>query len=209
MKFKLLLFILFIAAGKISYSQVFKVSNGLSVSHLKTSKFDALKKNIFSYYGSLGLDYMDKKWSCVSSEIGYVRIGGKEINESLQQTDSADYKVLEHFNFVHINSTFRIKTSHANQSLFLGAGPYINVLINPKNFRSNIYKGYTPKTVNFGCKTEIGVTQNADRFVVGVIGAYLFNLSPLAKSDYNSFTYRSFIVSVSVGYSLHNYKNSK
>jgi len=140
---------------KMSYSQIIKIDNGFSITNLKTKKFDALHTNISSYCGFIGIDYFNKKRFYLSSEIGYIRIGGKETNEALPVTDSA-YKVFKSFNYGQVNTTFRIQDNSKNTGVYLGAGPYFNILLDSDKFESPNYKSYTAQKLNFGCKTEVG-----------------------------------------------------
>lgn len=185
-----------------AYCQIIKIDNGFSITNLKTKKFDALHTNISSYCGFIGLDYFNKNRFYLSSEIGYIRIGGKETNESLPMNDSTNYKVFESFHYGHINTTFRIRDNSKNTEFYLGAGPYLNILLDSNKFRSNLYKSYPAKKMNLGCKTEIGLMMGLNRIKLGLNGSYLINISSMAKSQYNSFTYKAFIGSLTIGYKL-------
>ena len=198
MKMPILLFCCILLVQS-SYSQIIKISNGFSITNLKTKKFDALGTSISSYWGSIGIEYLDKKRFYMSSDIGYMRIGGKEINKNLPPTDSA-YNVHQSFNYGQLSTTFRVRSIINNIEYYLGAGPYLNILLGSGNFENNIYQDYKLKKSNFGCKTEIGLTANIKKIRVGLNGAYFINMSSLAKSQYNSFTYKAFVGALSVGY---------
>lgn len=186
---------------KTSYSQTIKIDNGFSITNLKTKKFDALHTDISSYCGFIGIDYFNKKRFYLSSEIGYIRIGGKETNESLPATDSA-YKVFKSFSYGHVNTTFRIQDNSKNSGVYLGIGPYLNILLSSNKFQSPNYNSYTAQKLNFGFKTEAGYVVSLNKIKLGLNGAYLINISPMAKSAYNSFTYKAFIGSLTIGYKL-------
>lgn len=117
MKKIILLFSCFLLMN-ISYSQIIKIDNGFSITNLKTKKFDALHTNISSYCGFIGIDYFNKKQFYLSSEIGYIRIGGKETNEDLPVTDSA-YKVFKSFKYGQVNTTFRIQDNSKKTGVYL------------------------------------------------------------------------------------------
>lgn len=201
MKKTLLLFSCFLLI-KMGYSQIIKIDNGFSITNLKTKKFDALHTDISSYCGFIGIDYFNKKRFYLSSEIGYIRIGGKETNEGLAMTDSANYKVFQSFHYGQVNTTFRIQDNSKNTGVYLGAGPYLNILLDSNKFQSRIYKSYTAQKLNFGFKTEVGYMVSLNKIKLSLNGAYLINISPMAKSAYNSFNYKAFIGSLTIGYKL-------
>lgn len=187
---------------KISYSQIIKIDNGFSITNLKTKKFDVLHTNISSYCGFIGIDYFNRKRFYLSSQIGYIRIGGKETNEGLIMTDSANYKVFESFNYGQVNTTFRIQDTSKNTGVYLGVGPYLNILLDSDKFDSRPYESYIAKKLNFGFKTEVGFMVRLNKIILSLNGAYLINISPMAKSAYNSFTYKAIIGSLTIGYKL-------
>ena len=137
----------------------------------------------------------------MSSDIGYMRIGGEETNESLPITDSA-YNVHQSFNYGQLSTTFRLRSTLNALEYYLGAGPYLNILLGSDEFDNYLYQGYKAKKLNVGCKTEIGVTANLKKIRLGLNGSYLINISSLAKSQYNSFTYKAFVGTLSIGYRL-------
>jgi hypothetical protein len=65
--------------GFCSFSQTLKLQVGTSYSMLdwKVSSWDAgFNKSIFKFTGSVGLDYFDKKYFNLSSNIGFLTKGG-------------------------------------------------------------------------------------------------------------------------------------
>lgn len=72
-----LFFTFFIFIGT-CYSQILKIDNGISMNSLKGKDFDLFPHKIVSYSGMLGVEYLQKKWFYLSSEVGYLKLGGKE-----------------------------------------------------------------------------------------------------------------------------------
>lgn len=180
------------------------MENGYVITNMKTRKFNILHHNVSSYSGLMGVDYLYRKWFYLSSEVGYMKIGGQETNKNLQIVDSADYKAYESWNYGQLNTTLRVKHDFDNLEVFLGVGPYLNILLGSDRFHSHLYanSGYKAKRLNFGSKMEIGLTENFHRIRVGLNGAYFLSLSPIAKSQYTSIVYKGYGIFLSLGYKL-------
>jgi hypothetical protein len=58
------------------FAQTIKIENGMSVSAMKPEGFHVYNKNLYSYAGLIGLDYLKHTYFYLSSEIGYVAKGG-------------------------------------------------------------------------------------------------------------------------------------
>jgi hypothetical protein len=180
------------------YSQTLKISNGISINSLKGKRIDLFPGKINSYSGMLGVEYLQREWFYLSSEVGYLKLGGKE-SETIGDTTSRDK---QWWNYVQLNTSFRIRTSSRNMELYLGAGPYINLLVGSGAFNKEMYAGYTTQKYNWGCKTEAGINENINKFRIGLNCSYLLALSPVAKSPYTSMAARSLSIYLSVGYRL-------
>lgn len=155
-------------------------------------------EKVTTYSFLLGMDYLQRDWFYLSSQIGFMRLGGKETNLYIQGNDA---QISEVKKYVHLNTTFRAYLKASNLKFFLGIGPYINVLTDNRDFTSILYKPYyTFKNVYVGGKAEIGVTQDIKRFRVGITGDYLHNFSASASSQYINLNSLAFSGTVSVGY---------
>jgi hypothetical protein len=78
MKKAILLFSLLLISTPVIFSQTIKLENGISISSMNSEKFTLLNKNIHSYSMTLGCDYWEHPYFYLSSEIGYIRTGGKD-----------------------------------------------------------------------------------------------------------------------------------
>lgn len=186
----------------ITYSQYVKIDNSLALSSFHNkSNLDILSQNKLQTYSfSIGLDYLENKWFSLSSQIGYISLGGKEINPALQ---NENYSVSESKNYVHINTTFRLLKKYSNTKLILGVGPFINLIADSKGFNSNLYKPYySSKSLFVGGKGELGVTEDIRRFRLGILGSYLYSLTPVASSDYLNLKNNPIVISITAGYKL-------
>jgi len=181
-----------------AYSQVVKIDNGVTINSLAGDKFDLFSNKVTSYSGLVGFEYCEKNWFYLSSEIGYLKLGGKE-NGTINGVPTSDEQT---WNFGQINTTFRARATSRKTEFYAGAGPYANILLGSDGFDKPLYNGYSAERVNWGVKTEIGITQNIQRLRVGVNATYPLALSATVKSEYTNMNARSPAFYLSLGYRL-------
>ncbi|WP_343693247.1 hypothetical protein [Chitinophaga sp.] len=181
-----------------AYSQVIKIDNGIAINSLKGDKFDLFSGKVASYSGLVGLEYFERKWFYLSSEIGYLKLGGKE-NGTVDGVSTRDEQT---WNYGHINTSFRARVVNRKTEFYLGAGPYANLLLGSGAFDKAQYDGYSAERVNWGLKGELGITQDINRIRIGLNGSYLIPLSATVKSQYTTMHLRSPAFYVSLGYRL-------
>lgn len=178
------------------FGQILTLYNGFSNTGLRIKNLPLFPKDIYSYSGLIGLEYSPHRWFDLSSQAGYIKIGGKY--NSLAGVDST-----ESWNYAHFNTTFRLRGSNSKSEVYLGAGPYVNVMLSNKVFQNHLYDGWELKRMNAGAKIEIGILEKFNRFRVGFNGSWLIPITPLAKSPYTSMKYKDLSAYVSLGYQLH------
>jgi len=186
----------------ITFSQVIKIENGLSIQSMTTRNFDFFSEGIRSYSLMLGLDYFKHSHYELSSEIGYLERGGKEKDPDFLASDVNNYQV-ERWGCVPFNTTFRGKLTVDNGYWYAGVGPKIDVVIGSSNFTSAFLDGYMKYRVVIGLKPEIGFNQKVGtRLCVGLNASYLIDFGGVGKSAYTTLLSRPFTCSLSFGYRL-------
>lgn len=179
-------------------SQVLKIDNGITINSLAGDKFDLFSNKTTSYSGLIGIEYYERKWFYLSSEIGYLKLGGKE-NGTIDGLPTRDEQT---WNYAQINTTFRAKAVKQKTEFYAGAGPYANVLLESASFNKSAYDGYSAERVNWGIKTEIGITQNINRLRIGLNFTYPVAVSAAVKSEYTNMHSRSPAFYISLGYRI-------
>ncbi|GAB3911510.1 hypothetical protein GCM10028803_53130 [Larkinella knui] len=182
--------------------QHIKVDNGVVISTFTNKKdLPILSSNkIKDYSFLLGFDYLEKRWFYLSSQIGYLKTGGRQVNPLLTGENE---DITESRSYIHTNTTFRGYVKSSGLMIFAGVGPYLNILTGPSNFESSLYKPYYNfKKYNVGARAEIGINKDINRFRFGIIGSYMRDLSPSASSEFLSLYNNSFSGSLTIGYSL-------
>ncbi|MCY0977163.1 hypothetical protein PGH12_01400 [Chryseobacterium wangxinyae] len=183
------------------FSQKAKLILGGGLSKINNSTFPILNKNVFVFSGGVGLDWLENDRYYISSELGYMQIGGKETNPSLPNP----FKEMEKkWGFASLTSTFRYKLPISSTFFFIGAGPKINISLDSSSaFENTIYDGgLKMKTVNFGLNTELGYMHDWDNFRAGIIGSYLVGISPIADTEFTKLKGNPLYISLSFGVNL-------
>jgi len=161
-------------------AQTFKVSNGLSVSSIKgeTEVFDFFDGNRYDYSGFVGLDFFHHKYFYLSGEMGYASKGGKKMNPIRESADDFGRykKMTKGVNYLHLNTTFRVKYPAKNYYFYVGIGPKVDFLMSDDVFAGDgLWWGYikkenpTPPPSDGGIHYPVG-----DREIV-IFENYTFN----------------------------------
>lgn len=180
------------------HSQIIKIENGVSLSSMYSSKFDILNSKVSNYGLNVGCDYFEHKLYYLSSEIGLVTKGGKE-NISLGDNN---FNVDESWQFVHLNTTIRVKYQVDNAHLFVGIGPKLDFLVGSGKFTDSLYSGYEMAKLSFGSKAEVGLVQDINRIRLGLNCSYLINFGGVAQSPYINISNNTYSLMFSIGYKL-------
>ena len=159
-----------------------------------------LNSKITTYSFSLGMDYLEKNWFYLSSQIGYMKVGGEETNPRLPD----EYKYIsESGSFIHLNTSFRAYLKSSELKFFVGLGPYINVLVSDGNFDGPEYnQGFTFQKLYAGGRPEIGVTADINKFRAGLVGSYILSLSPSASSEFISLYNNGLSIMATIAYRI-------
>lgn len=181
------------------HSQTIKVENGLSFSSMHSNKFDILNENITNYGLNVGLDYFDHELFYLSSEIGLITKGGKE-DDLLIGNETINLR--ESFQFVHLNTTIRLKYQVDNAHLFVGIGPKLDFLVGSGEFTDEIYTGYDMDKLSIGSKAEVGLVQDMNKIRIGLNLSYLINFGGAARSEFISIGNNTYSLMFSIGYKL-------
>ena len=111
---------------------IVKIANGLSVSSINTDEqFDLLDEKRYDYSGFVGINYFYHQYFFLSSEIGYASKGGKKTVELTDIHGNPSYYFMpnEQVNYLHFNTTVRIKYPAKQYYFYAGIGPKIDFLL--------------------------------------------------------------------------------
>ncbi len=184
-----------------TYAQVIRIDNGISM-----SSFYAGPENMVSYSVFGGINYWQHKWFSLSSEIGYLRQGGKfKYSEPFISEDNVktwDHKNgYEKYDYLQANTTFRLNTPTYPFYFYVGVGPRLNFLLSSDKIDSTPIESISVlRKVAIGAKTELGWNcEMKDRkWVVGMNASYDFG-NDLKPDGQNFDTFR---IMISIGYSI-------
>lgn len=184
----------------LSFSQTIKIENGFSFSSMNSEKFDLLNEAIVNNLFAVGVDYFDHKLFYFSSEIGYLKKGGKEMNVPIMFGVG---NLEEKWSYLHMNTTLRLKYQINNSHFFIGIGPRFDVLVGSNKFTDIIYSdGYEMNRFSTGGIAELGAVQEINRFRLGVNYSYLINFVEVGKSQHNNVYNYTHLIRFSFGFRL-------
>ncbi|RYU95920.1 hypothetical protein [Emticicia agri] len=194
-------FAFFLMSVTISYGQTIKIDNGILFNSYRNKLgLEILRPNTTSYSTALGIDFLQKERTYLSSQIGYLQVRGKDsFDMGAGKTD-----VQEKANYLHLNTTFRyLFLKDKVVDAFIGAGPFVNFLLGDKQLKSSIYKDfYEYNTLYFGGRPEIGISKQLNRFRIDLTGQYMFNLTPSIKSEGIKLNNNTYSLHITLGYKL-------
>lgn len=209
-KIVLLVFALLAVSVNNSFSQVVKLEHGLAFSWMKG---DHLENKLPTYSVMLGCDYFEHDWFYLSSEIGYIKKGGEDkvYDQVLVEGDKVrvGYADLSaRFNYLHLNTSFRVKHTFNKVSVYAGIAPTLDFLMKEKSdtqFDDRKYSNdYHANKVVFGIKPELGAYYDVDsKLRLSLNLSYLRNISHIAKMDkVGNLNNNTLLMSLGIGYRL-------
>jgi len=196
---KITLTLCILCLSAVCQAQILKIDNGITINHLHGSDIDQFKGTFNSYSGQVGIEYLERKHFYISSEIGYVKLGG-EAERPIGYPDP--FTSREEWSYVHFNTIFRGRASINKTEVFAGVGPYLNILAGDNQMKNTLYAGYTVPRTNWGGRLEAGVNENTGRLKIGLYASYLVPFSATVKTQYTSWDARSIGIYTSLGYRL-------
>lgn len=186
-------------------AQIIKIDNGIGFSKMLSNEYNVFTSNAASYNVSIGVEYLNRKYFQMSSELGYLCMGGKD--NILIKDDTGCYietlNLREDWNFISFNTTFRVKHPLDRHFIYLGVGPFVDVLVGSNEF-SLAYPGFKANRVMVGVCPEIGVNYYInDKFYLGLNCSYSYSFIPIVEGLFNYNLYNQlFACALSFGYKI-------
>lgn len=184
-------------------SQTIKMDNGLAISSFSSKELKMLNTAIKSYSFMFGIDYINSNIIGLSSQIGYLCKGGKE-TMGYPVISASDF--VEKVDYIHFNTTVRLKYMKFFYCIYIGVGPKIDILLDDNYLKSSIYNDYKLSTISAGLKYEVGFEQYLNnRISVGLNFSYIQNIGKVGGTVYNKLLNDTYLLSFSLGYRLKNH----
>lgn len=192
-------------------SQVIKIENGLSISSMNSTKFNLLNDNLYTYSVLLGCDYLEHRYFYLSSGIGYIQKGGVDnviqLDENAHPLNTISMK--GKWDYLHLNTSFRIKYPFKKNHLYIGAGLKADVRTSSTDSNlSYLHEGYKMASIIPGMKIEMGFNREMKRLIIGVNASYLIDFKNAGKSillidgAHNNLSASNALLSLTLGYRL-------
>ncbi len=141
--------------------------------------------NLYTYSLLLGCDYLEHRYFYLSSGIGYIQKGGTDniiqLDENTHPVNTIPIK--GKWDYLHLNTSLRIRYPFEKSHLYLGAGLKADVLTSSTdNNKSYLSEGYKMASIIPGMKIEMGINREVKRLVIGVNASYLIDFKDAGKS---------------------------
>lgn len=159
--------------ASVGKAQVITLENGFAITSLRSGI--GLDK-VYPYQVALGMQYADKGWFNLSSNIGYLRRGA-QVELASSYVDYDEQIIMKSkLHYITLNTTFDIKkTSRDGYTFFVGAGPRLDFNLKstiemyadysgPSDFEPTKEKLDGIHTVLFGLKCVGGIRKDFGKY---------------------------------------------
>ena len=198
-------------------AQTVKIQGGTSLSQLDwqingTNVGSLYNETLIGYSFFAGVDYLDKKYFNLSSNVGLIRKGGKdEFQLTDQYGDFTGETTIEKatLDYFTINTTidlkYKIKDSY---SPFLSFGPRIDFLINNSSEFDDVKDEDWLETTSYGFSLGGGLNYLVSNILIGIRADYYIELNEVADwTDErpiggSKITGKTFMINFTLGYKL-------
>ena len=188
-------------------AQVIKLDVGTSFSQMQDdTPMHNFSNTLISNSLAFGVDWLERDWFYLSSEIGYLNTGGVDridiMDGSGLPIEEVDWRLQRHN--IHLNTTFRGKLGYKKFHAYLGIGPKVDIPVytDVDTFGDNSSLSFVKNEVMFGLKAEVGVAYNFNDVRVGLNFAYLPDLTRQASYLNQTTRNDTFKLGIMVGYIL-------
>ncbi|MCD8194011.1 MAG: hypothetical protein LUD74_05600 [Tannerellaceae bacterium] len=203
-----LVMILLVCSPVFTNAQIITIENGFSFAKAP----NLFEKFTHPYQMSAGIEYMDKGWYNLTSNIGFLKKGGEDKLSYGEIFDAESYKWWLTARYLTLNTTFDMKAyTYDDFILYFAVGPRVDILLKATDYlklpeapriQSSSISGLN--SVMWGLKCGIGVKKQVGNLQLGLNAAWLpsFNRMYSTKVEGIHMKDRTFSVGVSMGYIL-------
>jgi hypothetical protein len=203
------LVIFFLTALPPLQAQVLNIQAGASISNLHSSiggrDYTFLGHTRDDLSAFVGMEYLERKYWSISSNVGFVRKGGKESWWNTDSTGRVTSKATatETFDYLSFNTLFNLQYPFkAKWVPYVSIGPRVDFMVGHTHFFPYFdYPGFLQKK-SYGLVAAVGLRYAFSGFLVGIRAEHLYNFNHLVSQDDEINSTHTSIVSVTIGYRL-------
>jgi hypothetical protein len=150
----------------------------------------------------IGVEYLEKRYWSISSNIGYVRKGGKEPWANVDSSGNviSTSTASETFDYLSVNTLFNFKFPIKERwTPYVSVGPRIDFLVNHDHtFQYFDDLGFLQRE-SYGVVAAIGLRYTFSTFLLGVRAEHLYNFNHLASDGLETNDTNTSIISLTIG----------
>jgi hypothetical protein len=194
--------IFFLTASPALRAQVLNLQAGASISNLHSSiggmNYTFLGHTRDDLSAFIGMEYLERKYWSISSNVGFVRKGGRE--SWWDSTGGPVPQVTETFDYVSFNTLFNLKYPIGKWIPYVSVGPRVDFMVSHTHFFPYFdYPGFL-QNKSYGLVAAIGLRYAFSSFLVGIRAEHLYNFNHLVSQNDEINSTHTGIVSVTAGY---------
>ena len=160
-----------------TFSQVIKIENGVSFSKMNAASSLNFHNPLSFYTVNIGCDYLERDWFFLSSEIGYVRKGGKG-----HSNDEIGFSEKNTLDCITLNTSFNVKYNVGGFNLYLGVAPTLDFALKNKYSSESLswkdeWEMYPEHRVVLGIKPSIGMFYDINKIRLSLETSYMKNIT--------------------------------
>lgn len=215
---KYILTIFFCFALYAATAQTLNIKTGATFSKMSWTNSMAsntlFDKEYFGFITTFGVDYLQKKFFMLSSNIGYVNIGGNGTVLAVDPIHPMNDKMIDirttlHFFTSNTLALFKFKIGKSI-SPFIGFGPRLDYLVKYKEDAGLLVQFDDIKNLNkmqYGFIGVAGINYNMNKFRIGLEFQYNYTFTKLVNftsqwNVKNELSVRYYNVAASIGYKI-------
>jgi hypothetical protein len=188
-------------------AQVLNMQAGVSISNLH-SKIDGTN---YTFLGQtrddpsafIGMEYLERKYWSISSNVGFVRKGGKEAN--WDSVGGPEITTTETFDYLSVNTLFNVKYPLGKWVPYVGIGPRVDFMLSHEHTFPYFENPGFLKDRSYGLEAAIGLRYAFSSFLVGIRAEHLYNFNHLVSLEWETNSTHTSILSATIGYRFHSH----
>jgi len=193
------------------YGQTVKIQGGTSVSRFDWKLLESylFRQSLVGYSIFAGVDYLDKRFFNLSSNVGMIRKGGRL--EYLRYVElgspSSIYKAKATLDYLSVNTTIDFKYRTGNPiTPFISLGPRFDYLLNSDLHFKSLKDIIALKSASIGLILGGGLIYEICDFQFGLRADYYLDLTKVAdwtiEYDGKEISVKTYTLNMSIGYRL-------
>ncbi len=215
MKKLIIIYAVLLLTSGFSYAQILKLQAGTSLSKLdwtvNNMNVAPYNKTMVGYSLFAGMDYLDKKFFNLSSNLGFLRKGGQS-KTTLTNADGVAVETITEkakLDYISINTMIDLKYPITDKIIpFVSVGPRFDYLLSHSSQFDGLKSMNELNSTSIGLNLGGGLKYNLSKIQIGLRADYYLNFSKIADWPAQTGNLggqikdRTMLINLTIGYKL-------